>query len=455
MPQQSANALSIPKIQHRIWFGSDLPEKYQEHLKKLAAKNPGNIIKLWTDSSILSSIEKNHLRDFCKKNNIQLMNIRAFPYLINYELIEYELDKAQTKSKNKRVHYAQASDLARISILIEQGGVYTDTDTESLDTLPILTPKFGLYVKECQGIDKTDQQDLPADDVSDIFYDFIAAHPQNSILKQAAEISALDYKTYHQSAHRRWEHSNNPCILQSGTIRLTGSALRFALEYAVSNRKIKPALRSDLFFADSQYFLSSYDRSWLDPNWYESTSEEHESVVHFRDEIEQIRMTHFPLNLDFMTKKFVKKVRESLVNLKKYAINDEVLRQFDDIELLLTTINTSSIESLNNNRQVDIAIKQQKLLEIIHHTTQLNDHCFEGYSKQYNFIRTIRNLLNTITSLFTGTKDNHNWFAEVMVNRRFFFLKPKSQEEANEISNELSSIEEESDNIKRCAFASK
>jgi hypothetical protein len=431
---------TIPKIVHRIWFGSDLPEEYKRNLESLVANNPDYCAKLWIDSAIISSQDEQNLVDFCQKNNIQLHDVRNYPHLSNFNLITQELDKSINKRHHRCIHFARASDLARIAILIHDGGIYTDTDTKSLKKLPELIARFGLLLKEVPGLSPDDQHFLDADDVHHLFYDFIAAVPGNEILQLAAKISELDYLTYSTSSNRLWESSKSSYVQELGTVRLTGSALRWACQYYVSHGTISPKNRADLFFVDKEYLSSSYDKSWLENQGESCTKKERDSLLAFMGEIEQKRAGAFPLNFAFIVNRLVLKVEEPLSILKKYAVNSSVLQTITELEAILEQLKNADLQSINSQQQTKFMDKQKELGKIFTKMNQINDSCFEGKEESTVIISCLRSVLNTITSLFTGTKENTNWLAEKLVKRPFFIVKPRTSKEYNEIQFQLSEL---------------
>jgi hypothetical protein len=291
----------IPFLLHRIWFGSFLPEAYQDYIVQLVQHNPRHTVILWADYTTLSIDEQKQFINFCTINNIALRNIREYTTLINFSLIQEELDAMLSDPKNRRIHCVRASDLARVSILLKEGGAYTDTDTVTCRALPELHAPLGLLVKPNrlnEYMAKRSNNDYPEYD--QVFNDFLAASSNNPILKFAAEITALDYQTYHNSIHKAWESSTNREIHMFSTIRLTGSSLRWAINYKIAHGEISPDERLDLFFDDAEFLDARYDKSWLEGCVDAEISEMDEawqSMLLFREEIDAERNRVFPCYL--------------------------------------------------------------------------------------------------------------------------------------------------------------
>jgi hypothetical protein len=94
--KQSYKKKIVPKIIHQIWIGKKFPKKYQKWRNSWIKNNPGYKYFLWDEKKIL-----------------QLG-------LINYEQF------------SKATNVATKSDIARYEILYKFGGIYVDSDFESL-----------------------------------------------------------------------------------------------------------------------------------------------------------------------------------------------------------------------------------------------------------------------------------------------------------------------------------
>jgi len=99
----------IPKIIHQIWLGSPLPKKYDAWVRSWEKNHPGWKYVLWTDK----------------------------------EIEEFEL--ANRKLYHSTSNYGEKSDIARYEILYRFGGVYVDTDLESLMPLDVLHENYEFY----------------------------------------------------------------------------------------------------------------------------------------------------------------------------------------------------------------------------------------------------------------------------------------------------------------------
>src|SRR3990172_7619278 len=99
-------AEKIPKVIHIIWLGPrPFPAKSVENVRSWIAKNPGWIVKFWTDRD----------RDLpC--HGLQKVFVRDFKF--------QKLEKFFYESEN----WGEKSDLLRYEILLREGGIYVDHD---------------------------------------------------------------------------------------------------------------------------------------------------------------------------------------------------------------------------------------------------------------------------------------------------------------------------------------
>jgi hypothetical protein len=262
----------LPTILHRIWFGGEIPIDYQQYLLNLKTINSETYeVWLWSDFDNLSVEESNYLHTFCEVNGIRCLNIRDHDSLHNFDLITQELDLAKNRAGEiafqPKLHFARASDLARVAILIQHGGVYTDTDTEAVRALPQLNSVYGVLCKlkkvDLFEEEKVELEKTYPDYTGLILYDFMAACQDNPVMIAAAEISRLDYQTYNKIKQDDWEFIPRADFHLEMTVMLSGTALRLAVNYFTQSHNISFAQAQCLFFDDTPYFTTYYDKSWL------------------------------------------------------------------------------------------------------------------------------------------------------------------------------------------------
>ena len=103
------NAAEIPRIVHQIWLGGPLPDKYRLWSQSWSTKNPGWAHRLWLDA-----------------------------------------DAAQLRMKNRvafdaAINPGEKSDIMRLEILQQFGGLYVDTDFECLQSIEPMRQRRGFF----------------------------------------------------------------------------------------------------------------------------------------------------------------------------------------------------------------------------------------------------------------------------------------------------------------------
>jgi hypothetical protein len=289
----------MPRDFHFIWFGSCLPAEYQKNILSFKSYNPAYPITLWTDYKTLSQEARAAMEHFCATEGIELRNIRH-QELTNQDLIDSELDRSLVDRKEMaRIHYVRASDLARVAVLIKHGGIYNDTDSKCKNALPEQINLPHGFLSQTTGINELNFEENRESLLESIYYHFMMAEPNNAILKLAAEISRLDYETYHASKNKLWEtldhHQSHLC----GTIKLTGTSIKWAINYLRQEKKIILSNMEELFLDASQFSTSTFDKSWLQDFPRNHNASEYdecdESLDNFCQEIERNRQQQYPL----------------------------------------------------------------------------------------------------------------------------------------------------------------
>lgn len=102
----------IPKIIHACWFGDkSLPDIYKKYIESWKKYNPDFEIKIWYEKDCIELFKGSEYADYCIKNK----------------------------------KYAFLSDVFRLKVLYEYGGIYMDTDVECLKSLsPFLKYDFAI-----------------------------------------------------------------------------------------------------------------------------------------------------------------------------------------------------------------------------------------------------------------------------------------------------------------------
>ncbi len=125
---------SVPKIFNVIWLGNTLPEDLTHNLSKLlpVAQKNNFEIRLWTDNPSKQEAIFNHLPNAAKQY-VNLVDIQTLYPQMQQDL---GMEKANIMESfiNQEMsgfhNFAAASDLLRILILKQHGGIYLDLDIE-------------------------------------------------------------------------------------------------------------------------------------------------------------------------------------------------------------------------------------------------------------------------------------------------------------------------------------
>ena len=150
--QLDTHTQRIPKIIHQIWLGSPLPDNYKKWQETWQNMGPEWEYKLWTDKEV---------------KNLKLINQKF-----------YDLER----------NYGAKSDILRIEILYNYGGIYVDTDFECLQAQPfeLFNSNFDFYV----GFHPADIKLFALENA------LIASVPKHPILKGYMEALRYNYGIY-------------------------------------------------------------------------------------------------------------------------------------------------------------------------------------------------------------------------------------------------------------------
>ena len=134
---------------HFIWMGCALPAKYQKRVIKWAKLNRDWTVNLWVLEAFLDPVaELQHWMMMYESANIRIRGIQANQQLIvNQNLIQAFASEVRHAGAEKyRNNWGAASDILRVAILCEEGGLYLDTDVDPGDPLGKLKAPQGFLV---------------------------------------------------------------------------------------------------------------------------------------------------------------------------------------------------------------------------------------------------------------------------------------------------------------------
>jgi mannosyltransferase OCH1-like enzyme len=176
----------IPKITHRIWLGSKLPQKSLVFGKSWSAKNPDWVHILWTDNpanheathTITPSSFQEVIDYLAHLTNTQ-KNI-----VINVSKLSFHTRKQFDGRRN----YGEKSDILRYEILFHCGGLYIDTDFECLKSFDIFNESCDFYA----GVSYQSSS-------FEVFNGLIGSMPRHPVLERC--INEISKQTPAQSDH--------------------------------------------------------------------------------------------------------------------------------------------------------------------------------------------------------------------------------------------------------------
>lgn len=132
----ASNEARIPKIIHFIWIGPrSFPRESVENVRTWMAKHPDWTVKFWTDRDRPLPVP-----------GMQKMDIKDLQIL--------KLRNCLQKSDN----YGEKSDLLRLEILYQEGGIYVDHDVKCFKAFDPLNSAYDFYC----GIDMPFRSSLPS-----------------------------------------------------------------------------------------------------------------------------------------------------------------------------------------------------------------------------------------------------------------------------------------------------
>ncbi|HEV2600743.1 MAG TPA: glycosyltransferase [Candidatus Babeliales bacterium] len=134
--------IKIPKIIHHIWLGSQFPTAYETYYRSWKEHHPEWCSVFWTDNPI----------NFSKGERVVGSFDELSALLGTEQSVKRLVVDVRTVSFTNRIYFDQAtnygekSDILRYEILYNVGGLYVDTDFESLQPCDLLHHMYDLYV---------------------------------------------------------------------------------------------------------------------------------------------------------------------------------------------------------------------------------------------------------------------------------------------------------------------
>lgn len=330
---------AIPKVIHIIWIGGDIPQRNRDCIVTFPRMNPDWEVNLWIDANQLLTGERRRqisaqnnatvspaqwnevaqrlgdeggdsatiryldkylnmrgealqgmrvkqvssIENFCKRNKLRLREVqRDLKMGKNAAIYRKEL-------VNRGANFGSASDILRIEILLQYGGIYVDTDVscvsplgeiichQSYPRLSAVSPAWRNGVRESDWMNPDWwQNNIGGDDPPSISNSIIAGHAGSGGLKSYKSLIHSKFRSLKTSDDLRTEYMND---IRGTTIRMTGPTAaaessgfkkvrdRMYMEQARSQAPDQK-LQNKLFMRDNWYFpmhkvRDSYFHDWL------------------------------------------------------------------------------------------------------------------------------------------------------------------------------------------------
>jgi hypothetical protein len=331
---------AIPKVIHIIWIGGDIPQRNRDCIMTFPKLNPEWEVNLWIDANQLLTGERrrqisaqqagtpvspaqwdevaqrlgpdggdaatikyldeylnlrgealqglrvkqiNSIMNFCQRNRIKLREVqRDLKMGKNAAIYRKEL-------VNRGANFGSASDILRIEILLQCGGIYVDTDVSCTSALDEIIchqsyPRFsavsfawrnGVREQDWQSAEWW-EQNVGGDEAPAISNSIIASHARSGGLKSYKSLIHSNFKSMKSSDDLRAEYLKD---VRGTTIRMTGPTAaaessgftqlrdKMYMEQAQSQVPAQK-LQNKLFMRDNWYFpmykvRDSYFHDWL------------------------------------------------------------------------------------------------------------------------------------------------------------------------------------------------
>lgn len=119
---EKSSEFLIPKKVHFVWIGKRIPQQYINNIRSFVVRNPDYEFNLWIDHP-MNFLHSEALLDAAKLH-LRIRDLNEAATHLPCEL------RAIFERERHGVYpnFAAASDIVRVQILLEEGGIYFDTD---------------------------------------------------------------------------------------------------------------------------------------------------------------------------------------------------------------------------------------------------------------------------------------------------------------------------------------
>jgi hypothetical protein len=334
---------AIPKVIHIIWIGGDIPQRNRDCIVTFPRMNPDWEVNLWIDANQLLTGERRrqisdqngaqglgrvsaaqwqevaqvlgkkggdaatirYLEEYLNQRGETLRGMRATQVnsIINFceengiKLREVQRDLKMGKNAaiyrrelvNRGANFGSASDILRIEILLQYGGIYADTDVSCVSPLGDIVchqsyPRFSAVNPVWHnGVSENDwtsadwwQANIRGDQPPPISNSIIASHAGSNGLKSYKALIHSRFRSLKTNDELRTEYMED---VRRSTIRMTGptaaaessgfTKLRDRMfEDQARSQLPEQSLENKMFMRDNWYFpmykvRDSYFHDWL------------------------------------------------------------------------------------------------------------------------------------------------------------------------------------------------
>jgi len=198
---------------HLIWLGSIPPntqsKPYRRNIIDWTANNPTWEVYLWTDRS---DIQGKQVHQWCEQNGVLYRSVLEEQYVLWGSEKEMVLEQLQGG------FHANASDLLRLRILYQMGGLYVDSDVEPRVLPDIELPLgIGLLLRKDDG------------NLQSIAPHAIASRQAHPVLQIALWQGERNFKSLSTTDEQDFRYSESVSEKYGGVLMLTGDLFRPAL----------------------------------------------------------------------------------------------------------------------------------------------------------------------------------------------------------------------------------
>ena len=199
---------------HLIWLGSVPPntqsKPYRRYIVDWRAKNPTWEVYLWTDRS---GRQRDLVHQWCEQNGVRHHSV------LEDARVLWGIEKELVFEQLQEEFYANASDLIRLRILYQMGGLYVDSDVEPTVLPDIELPLgIGLLLRKDKGV------------LQSIAPHAIAAVQGHPVLQIALWQGGKNFDVLSTIDEQDFRYSESISEQYGGVLMLTGDLLRPALQ---------------------------------------------------------------------------------------------------------------------------------------------------------------------------------------------------------------------------------